>query len=231
MEKKNKTELTVGDVAEEKKLGYKKASLVVDIVPIDTEIKFSRLDSKKILEQTYVKVLVDEEGKEVERKLADAKTGERAEKGSRTYSFFYKEDGAIFNGTPSEKIINKLTGKESFNAKEKFLKFDRLVPRDTMNLFFIEDTYKVWADNVAKLLKFAEYLSNNEKIALFKWSPNGTVYHAFFYPVYDEKYEHFHILAAVCRLKLTSVLGEGMEVAGALELGRKLETVEMMEDV
>lgn len=234
--KKDKTELTVGDVAEEKKLGYKKANLVVDTVPLDTEVKFVRLDSKKILEQTYVKILVDEEGREVKRKAVDSKTGEVAEKGSRSYAYFYiGDDGELtseaYNGKPTEKVINKLTGAEVFNAKEKFLKFVKLVPRDAMKDWFIEDTYRIWGDNVAKLLKFAEFLSNNERIALFKWSPNGTVYHAFFYPVYDEKFEHFHILAGVCRLKMVTVLGEGMEIAGAMDLGKKLETAEMLEEV
>lgn len=228
--KKDETELTVGDVAEEKKHGYKKANLVVDMVPIDTEIKFQRLDSKKILEQTYVKMLVDEEGKEVSRKAVDAKSGTVAEKGSRSYGYFY-EDGSAYNGKPLEKVVNKLTGKEVFNAKEKFLKFEKLVQKDTMNQFFIEDVYKIWGDNPGGLLKFAEFLSNNEKIALFKWSPNGTVYHAFLYPVYDESYKHFHLLGAVCRLRMNSVLGEGMEISAALDLSQKLEAIERLEDV
>lgn len=226
------------------KKGFKEL-LMIPMAGVNTEIKFSRLDAKKVVETMYRKLLVDQPGgSEVEKRLVTEDTTTEAptpgfgrseaaaSEPKRVFKWFYKGTDQPFEGEAQTEVVNLETGKAVVVAKEKFMTFVKMVPKAIMQQWFIEDVYQIWGDNLPMLLRLSEDLSNNEQVALFKWSPTGTtIFHAFMYPVYDAKIEHFHLLCAVARLKMTTVLGKGMAIAEGLEIKEKLQLAEMMEDL
>lgn len=235
---------------------YKKETLVIEHLGINAEIKYSRLDAKKEIEKVYTKVLIDPNTRqELERRLVAvdpapmpprySKTpAEHAgggvatapapvsDSGARVFKTFYKDDPSReFLGEAVEIIRNKFTGNEVDAPDSRFLRFRKLVDKAQIGQFFVEDTYTIWSDNTPAMLRLAEDLSNTGQVALFDWCPTGsTVFYGFLYPVYDAKITSFHLLMATARLKMTSILGEGMKISDVFDLQDKLKMVEEMED-
>ena len=75
--------------------------------------------------------------------------------------------------------------------RTKTLKIFKLLPATSLSEFLVESQYEVWAEaetNIPALLKFAEYLSRKDAMAVCKFSfgRGFKEYYGFLYPIFRE---------------------------------------------
>jgi len=218
--------LTIKDVLKSKPTGYKeKLSFNADHLAIDVEIKYSRINASKILKERFEVIRKDEKGKAVKGTYVDSETGKIK---PRTLVYLNEDGKKVDKSETSEYLIDKVKDTEQEVIKTRFLKFLKVVPKETMDNWAIESIYEVWGDNSGALLNIAQHLDKKSQVGVYRFS-NGTIFNAFLYPLFVNG-SKFILIMATARIKIVDNLRNVMEISQANKV-KKLATANMVEEI
>jgi len=222
-----KSDMKVSDIVGRKSKGYKERIIFnVSGLSIDAEIRYQKIDAKKILKEKFEVIRKTAEGEIVKGSFVDSDT-----KIVRPRSLVYAtEKGKVVEKeTTSEYLIDKVKGTETEIAKIRFLKYVKSVPKEVIDQWLVENEYEIWSEESQHgLLELAKHLDKKGEVAVFRFS-NGTIYNAFIYPVWVNG-SKFIFLMSVARIKKLENLRNVMEITEAQQV-KKLATADMIEEV
>ncbi len=199
--------LHASDILDAGKKGVRRnANLMfkVEGLMVSADVKFERLDSKKILPFDEFEQYG---GKRVMKKLIGYNRGTpkyfeavKDEKGKWTAN--QDKPIEIPDGIVPEKVLmDTRTGTTAVKDTNKGLWFVKTLPASILSEFLIEDTYNFWSEEEADMcLKIYQYLIEHNEVGLYKFNPNGTVFHGFLMPQLVNGME-FRLLMQVARVK------------------------------
>jgi len=208
------------------KKAYKNARLVFkgEGLDLEADVKFERLDGKKILPFEEYEALKD--GRRVKAK----KVGHIA--GVKTYFLAVQDPKGkwvpgpdeVVNGTISKVLLDKRTGEVSQKDTRKGFWFKKLLPAAVLSEWHIEEVYNFWSeDNSDAMLKIYQFLLDNNCIAVYKFNPYGTAYHGFLVPQTVNGI-HFRLLLKVARVKTNKPeISPSMVIKEARDLANEKE--------
>lgn len=158
--------------------------LHLNISNTSEEIYYKRIDSKKIIDETWKTVTITPDKKILRRKLFVKGDSEEQE---FTYKYL-TEKGEIYEGKRLKGILDLTKDSVKFFDGKRFLEFDRWGGEPDKNDYIIEEEYNIYPTNEEEtnLSKLAETLFNEHKIAICEFNPNGTISGlGFVYPIAD----------------------------------------------
>ncbi len=216
----------------QKKKAYKNAhfSFRVEGLTVECNAKYERLNPKHILpfeEFNRDKVT----GKRVIAKKVGYVNG--------TLKFFHaiqNEKGKWIPDTDKpvspdrvEKVIlDRRTNEVKLKDTLKGLWFVKVAPKDILAEWLIEDTYNIWGES-DNFLRVYQYLMENNVMGIYKFNPNGTLYHAFLIPQRLDN-TRFRLLLQVARVRTNKPeISPSMTITDAKEREREKKRLESIE--
>ena len=151
--------------------GGKKLNLNIDGVA--EEIYYKRIDSKKIIEETYKKVTLTPDKEILKRKLFVVDDDTEKE---FTYKYI-TETGNIYEGNTLKGILDLKTDKVRIFDGKRFLEFDKWGDEHSKNDYIVEEEYNLYPiiKEETNLFKLAEKMFKEKKVAICKFNPNGSI--------------------------------------------------------
>lgn len=205
-------EISVENILKDnKKASSRNAHFIFKCPKFDIELnaRVARLDGKKILSDRYEEMYQTLQGKRVCSKKVGYVNGDltyfpamQDEKGK----WVPNVNKEPVQASEVHKVIMDLnTGLVAKKDETHGLWFSKIVPADTINSWLIEDTYNLWSeDQPDSCLKVYDYLTDSNKLAVYRFNPYGTLYNGFLYPQRVTG-GHFRLLLAVARVKIDKV--------------------------
>jgi len=171
--------------------GFKaKLLFEADDLNVEVEVRYAKISSAEIDESLQIVAKSRSLGKIVQYKsLVESRKAWVTEDGEEVPS----SDVQYF-----QKVGDDLIEVPPFDRTTVF-EPERFIPSTRLDEYLIEKEYEVWGDNSSTLLRVAEWLRDNDKIAVFRISFGGfKEYYALLYPVFQD--ENFVLVMALTRM-------------------------------
>jgi len=186
---------------------------------VETEIRYEKLDARKIVEKRM----------QIEHRLADGTpVYNRPDKAYR-YGWFDTEEACetqklhqesevhhyqkLPDGSELEISPFQRVGNPKSNGRP--IQIAKTIPSVKVDEYLVESVYQLWSDNIPALQQIAEDLTKHDQVAYFPdFSFGGyIVYHAFISPTYDQG--NFQLQMNLARIKKSEAMTHMMPLNGA----------------